>query len=249
MTLEKLPEIDASVKKRFVNAVKEQHDGKKWGVLKEEVENALLFYMEVGPLSEEHLIEDPTTGDVEKIKLTIPEFFKRFDNIQVRGNPPVYYMNRMAASELKEIVREITGNRSDHNWRKWSKILKESGRIKQLNGTPDYRIIRENFNFIDKELKEYWDEQIEKNRSYLMNIKSSKEDVTYKIYDKLIAGGKKTVSLAEIKKLGKIPESKAKKTIRKLEKENKLRMVDMGWWKVVSHEPVKNLENPASQLK
>jgi|GEM_PF-5981746 hypothetical protein len=81
MTLEKLPEIDASVKKRFINAIKEHHDSKKWGVLKEELENVLLFYIEVEPLSEEQLVKDPTSGDVEKIKLTIPQFFKLFDNI------------------------------------------------------------------------------------------------------------------------------------------------------------------------
>lgn len=237
MSLEKLPEIDESVKKRFVNAVKEHHEGKKWGVLKEELENALLFYVEMGPLSEEPVVEDLTTGDVEKIKLTIPKFLQLFDNIQIRNNPPVYGLERIAASELKEIITEITGKTSDYNWRKWSKILKESGRIKQLKGTMDYLVIRNNFNFIDESLKKEWNKNIKERELDPLNIQNT--NLANRIYDKLTSG--KITSLNEICRLGKIQEKKGKKVIDKLVHEHKLCMVGMGRWKVTCPKYVKNV--------
>lgn len=249
MTLKKLPEVDEYVKERFVNAVKKHHHGKKRGVLKEELQNALLFYIEMGPLADDGLVEDPTTGDVEKFKLTNTKFLQLFDNYKIGGNLPVYGISsgKIDVNVLKGIVEEITGKTSDYGWRNWSKLLKETCRIKQLNGTKYYLIIRDNFEFIDVDLKDQWNKQIEENKVYLNDSKSINECPTNKIYDKLTPGNK--TSLSEICELGKIPENEGKKVIKKLEREHKLRMVGMGRWIVLDRKSVRNLkENPVSQI-
>ncbi|MCZ3367079.1 MULTISPECIES: hypothetical protein [Methanobacterium] len=223
MALKKLPEIDENVKNQFTNAVKNHYGGIKWRVLRQETQNALTYYVEVGPLSEDLYIENETTGDVEKIKLTIPAFLKNFDNQNV------YLFDKIDTEYLKNVVAKITGKDSEYNWRKWSKIIKQSGRIKQMKGTRHYRINRKRFKFISNDLKEFYDLQIQERQQY--SYENVKEDTANRIYKKLAIG--QTTKLIEICKLGKISEKEGKKVIDKLENQSKLQLVSRGIWKVL----------------
>lgn len=223
--LAEMPRISIYVKNRFIGAVKKHHEGAKWRVLKQETEKALLYYIEVGPLSDELYIANKTTGDVEKVKLTIPEFFKIFDNEHV------YVYDKIDTEYLKNIVTNITDNESEYNWRKWSKIIKQSGRIKQLKGTPYYQVNRAKFEFISDELRASFDLAIQERHKY--NHNNVMEDHANRIYKKLTLGGK--TSLNEICNLGSISEKEGKKVIDKLVEESKLRLVNRGVWKVLDH--------------
>lgn len=230
--LSEMPRIAEHVKNRFINAVKKHHGGTKWRVLKQEIENALQYYIEVGPLSDECLIEDPTTGDVGKIKLTIPEFFRIFDNEHI------YVYDRITAEYLKGIVSKITDNGSDYNWRKWSKIIRESGRLRLLKGTPYYQVNRNKFFFIEDDLKASYDVAINQRQLESYNIP---KDHATGAYNKLIPG--QTTNLEEISKLGGISENEAKKVIKKLESEHKLQIVRYGLWKVLDPGSARTLRN------
>lgn len=237
MPLPKLPGVSESTKQKFIAAVKKHHNGVKWRVLQQEAEKALLYYIEVGPLSDEYLVEKDTTGDVEKVKLTTPEFFKIFDNEHI------YIYDKIDADYLKTIVAKITGNKSDYNWRKWSKIIRESGRLIQQKGTSNYLVIRDKFVHIEPDLKESYDTAIkEKQLEYY--IKPTENPAT-KIYKKLVPG--QITSLEKICKSGKISEKEGKKVIDKLVGDHKLYEVSRGRWKVINPEAAKNPETSLFQ--
>jgi hypothetical protein len=222
MVFKKLPEIDENVKNQFTDAVKNHYGGIKWRVLRQETENALIYYVEKGPLSEDLYIENETTGDVEKSKLT-PKFLKSFDN------QDIYLFDKIDTEYLKNVVAKITDKNSEYNWRQWSKIIKQSGRIKQMKGTPYYRVNRNRFKFISDDLKEFYDLQIKERQQYA--YENVKDDTTNRIYKKLTIG--QTTKLTEICKLGKISEKEGKKVIDKLENQSKLQLVSRGIWKVL----------------
>jgi hypothetical protein len=231
MSLKKLPEISEHVKNQFVNSVKKHHNGVKWRALKQELENALIYYIEVGPLSEHSFIPAESSGDVEKHKMSKDEFFKIFDNEHI------YPYDKIEADYFKGMVFKITEHESDPNWRKWSKIVRESGRLIWLRGSKHYKVNRTHFEFIDPELKASYDLAIKQRQ---LDSYSVQEDHATRIYKKLIPG--KITNLKDICKIGGIPEKEGKKVIDTLMVEYKLQLVQRGSWRVLDPAAARTLK-------
>lgn len=241
MSFRELPKLDPVIKERFKNAVFNCH-GRVWGKLSEEIDKAFLFYLEKGPLqyydkenpefeSNAKILDEISSADVDKRNMSIDEFFKIFDNEHI------YVYDKIEADYFKGIVFKITEHESDPNWRHWSKIVRESGRLKWLRGTKFYQVNRYKFKYIDADLKVSYDTDIKQRQ---LESYSIQEDHATRIYKKLTPG--KVTNLKEVCKLGRIPEKEAKKAIKKLESEYKFQFVGYGKWKVLDPAAAKDLK-------
>lgn len=241
MSFRELPKLDPVIKERFKNAVFNCH-GRVWGKLSEEIDKAFLFYLEKGPLqyydkensefeSNAKILDEISSADVDKRNMPIDEFFKIFDNEHI------YVYDKIEADYFKGIVFKITEHESDPNWRHWSKIVRESGRLKWLRGTKFYQVNRLQFKFIDNDLKASYDLAIKERELGYYKVQ---ENHASRVYKKLAPG--KIISLKEICKVGGIPENEGKKVINQLLSEFKLQHVSMGRWKVLDPAAAKTLK-------
>ena len=114
----RLPMINHDLRERLKRASYFYH-GKKWGKLKEDLENAILQLLENGYLSdadketqkhrgelpaiphEGSIYKELTSTDDQK-KLTEMEFFNEFDI------GPIYFKDKVTTDYLKRIVKKIT---------------------------------------------------------------------------------------------------------------------------------------------
>ncbi len=239
------PKVDAKVFIRFQRASYFYH-GQKWGSTKKELENAMLNVLEDGHLADadkramnydgEIPLEFPpegsikhelTTADHDEDKM-IKEFFDEFDI------GPIYFKDKVTTEYLKNIVKKFTGNDSKYNWREiWSKKLRASGRVDNINGTNMWKVNRHNFVNIPDDLKEAYEKRIETRGLTIFKMHEDKATI---VYNKLNIGD--LVSLKQICKIAKLPKNRkgeleGKKIIVKLMEEDKIEEDIRGRWKVV----------------
>ena len=132
------------------------------------------------------------------------------------------------------MLKKLQVNDSNYAWREhWSKSLRETGRVENINGTKIWKVNRHNFTNIPDDLKELYEKRIQ-----IKGLNSFKisEDKAAIVYRKLNIG--QVVTIENIRKIAKLPNNKegnmkAKKIIDKLVNENNLKSVSMGKWETV----------------
>lgn len=144
--------IDEALWNRFVCAVKRKNKGKKWGKISEKINELIKNELEYGELQfydvqhkeykeNQDILEELTTADVEKEDPTI-NFLKAFDNHHL-----IYPRFKLDIGVIQNVVKEITGKKTNYTWRKYSKILKNNNRMVQVKGMPAYYIKLSNFKY------------------------------------------------------------------------------------------------------